>query len=95
MLGLVRKKFPYSPAYAVKADTEFDHKVPISAEDWARLRCAEFGLDLAVVRNSNELIADLEREMNFTMRPGASLVQIVEAYSSTQNEQARQQSLCF
>ncbi len=51
MLGLVRKKFPETPTYAVMADTGFEHISPISAADFARARCAEFGLELTVVRN--------------------------------------------
>ena len=46
-------------------------------------------------RSAFDLNADLERKLNFTMRPGASLVQIVEARSSAQNDEARQQSFCF
>ncbi len=46
-------------------------------------------------RSAFDLVADLERKLNFTMRPGASLVQIVEARSSTLIEEARQQSFCF
>ena len=46
-------------------------------------------------RSAFDAIADLERKLNFTMRPGASLVQIVEARSSTLIEEARQQSFCF
>jgi hypothetical protein len=41
------------------------------------------------------MISGLGRELNFTMRPGASLAQIVEAHSSTRPEDARQQSFCF
>jgi DNA sulfur modification protein DndC len=51
MLGFVRKKFPDSRTYAVMADTGFEHVSPISAADFARARCAEFGLELAIVRN--------------------------------------------
>ena len=51
MLGFVRKNFPDTPTYAVMADTGFEHVFPISAADFARARCAEFGLDLTVVRN--------------------------------------------
>jgi len=51
MLGLVRKKFPDWPTYVVMADTGFEHQSPVSAADWARLRCAEFSLTLTVVRN--------------------------------------------
>ena len=51
IVGFVRKKFPDVPTYAVMADTGFEHVSPISAADFARARCAEFGLDLTVVRN--------------------------------------------
>jgi DNA sulfur modification protein DndC len=51
MLGFVRKKLPDTPTYAVMADTGFEHVSPISAADFARSRCAEFGLELTVVRN--------------------------------------------
>ena len=240
MMGLLRQIFPAFPTYAVMADTGFEHQSPVSAADWARMRCAEFGLDLTVVRNPKrtylemveqrgmfpspqfrqctsdlkrgpidkfirclphnvvvncieiraeeslararlcplsinrslstrqrtvynwlpiyrqslsevldwhwrnsvplhpvyvpdyhtdgttggylrrlscrvcifstdadlqaihvhdraafDLIVGLERKLRFTMRPGASLVQIIEAYSSTQEEEARQQSFCF
>lgn len=43
-------------------------------------------------RAAVELISDLERKLNFTMRPGASLVQIVKARSSALGEEERQQS---
>ena len=36
-----------------------------------------------------------ERKLKFTMRPGASLVEIVEAHASKHAEEARQQSFCF
>jgi 3'-phosphoadenosine 5'-phosphosulfate sulfotransferase (PAPS reductase)/FAD synthetase len=51
MLGFVRNQFPDSPTYTVMADTGFEHRRPISAADFARERCAEFGLNLTVVRN--------------------------------------------
>jgi DNA sulfur modification protein DndC len=50
-LGFVRRRFPDSPTYAVMADTGFEHKKPISAVQFTRERCAEFGLELTVVRN--------------------------------------------
>jgi 3'-phosphoadenosine 5'-phosphosulfate sulfotransferase (PAPS reductase)/FAD synthetase len=53
MLGFVRKKFPDVPTYAVMADTGFEHVSPISAVDFARARCAEFGLGLPLVRNAS------------------------------------------
>ena len=55
--------------------------------------------DLASIRLHDraafDAIADLERKLNFTMRPGASLVQIVEAHSLSVAGKARQQSFCF
>jgi hypothetical protein len=42
-----------------------------------------------------ERVSELERKLDFTMRPGASLVQIVDAYRRKQAEEARQQSFCF
>lgn len=51
MLGFVRRRFPDAPMYVVMADTGFEHQKPISATDFARQRCADFGLELTVVRN--------------------------------------------
>ena len=51
MLGFVRRRFPDAPIYVVMADSGFEHQKPISAADFARQRCAEFGLELTVVRN--------------------------------------------
>lgn len=51
MLGFVLQRFRESQAYAVMSDTGFEHQRPISAVDFARQRCAEFGLELNVVRN--------------------------------------------
>ncbi len=49
-LGFVRRKFPDSPVHALMADKGFEYKRPISAADFARQRCAEFGLELTVVQ---------------------------------------------
>ena len=46
-------------------------------------------------RTAFDMISDLERRLDFTMRPGASLVQILESHSSSRSEQARQRSFCF
>jgi hypothetical protein len=46
-------------------------------------------------RAAFDLISELERKLNFTMRPGTSLVRIVEAHSSTLIEEERQQCFCF
>lgn len=51
MLGLIRQEFPESPTFAVMADTGFEHQQPISAAEFARQRCADFGLDVKIVRN--------------------------------------------
>ena len=46
-------------------------------------------------RAALDLISNLERKLHFTMRPGASLLQIVEARSSVHIDEERQQSFCF
>jgi DNA sulfur modification protein DndC len=51
MLGLIREIIPLCTTYGVMADTGFEHQRPISAVDWARSRCEEFGVTLSVVRN--------------------------------------------
>ncbi len=51
MLGFVRRRFAEAVTYAVIADTGFEHQKPISAAEFARQRCAEFGLELNLVRN--------------------------------------------
>lgn len=53
MLGFVREAFPEAPTFGVMADTGFEHQRPISAADFARERCAEVGVSLALVRNSS------------------------------------------
>jgi hypothetical protein len=54
--------------------------------------------DLAAIhqhdRDAFDEVASLEHKLKFTMRPGASLVQIVETHASKQAEEARQQSFC-
>jgi DNA sulfur modification protein DndC len=52
MLGFARACFPGATTLAVMADTGFEHQCPISAADFARGRCADFGVPLTVVRNS-------------------------------------------
>jgi 3'-phosphoadenosine 5'-phosphosulfate sulfotransferase (PAPS reductase)/FAD synthetase len=55
--------------------------------------------DLAAIhqhdRDALDAVVSLERKLKFTMRPGASLVQIVETHARKQAEEARQQSFCF
>src|SRR5277367_4775923 len=65
MLGLVRGIFPHCTAYGVMADTGFEHQRPISAVDWARSRCEEFGVNLSVVRNPKRTYLEMveQREM--------------------------------
>jgi DNA sulfur modification protein DndC len=52
--------------------------------------------DLAAIHQHDpdafNAVASLERKLKFTTRPGASLVEIVEAHSSKPAEEARQQS---
>ena len=59
MLGFVRRKFPDSATYAVMADTGFEHQRPISAADFARHRCAEFGIELEIVRNTRRTYLEM------------------------------------
>jgi hypothetical protein len=46
-------------------------------------------------REAFDLVGNLETEMGFPMRPGASLVQIVESPISTSVETERQQTFSF
>lgn len=69
MPGFIRKKFPDSPTYAVMADTGFEHVLPISAADFARARCAEFGLELTVVRNSKRTYLEMVEQRGSFRRP--------------------------
>jgi hypothetical protein len=48
------------------ADIGFEHTSPVSAADWARPRCAEFGLALTVVRNPKRTCLEMvERRGHF------------------------------
>lgn len=49
MMGYLRETFPGVKMYAVMADTGFEHVKPVSAEEFARERCAAYGLELHVV----------------------------------------------
>ena len=46
-------------------------------------------------RDAFDAVTSLERKLKFTMRSGASLVEIVEAHTSKHAEEARQQKFCF
>jgi DNA sulfur modification protein DndC len=69
MLGFVRKKFRDSPTYAVMADTGFEHVFPISAADFARARCAEFGLELNMVRNPKRTYLEMVEQRGMFPSP--------------------------
>ena len=69
MLGLVRNRFPDVATYAVMADTGFEHKAPVSAEVWARSRCAEFGLHLTVVRNPKRTYLEMVEQRGIFPSP--------------------------
>jgi DNA sulfur modification protein DndC len=69
MLGFVRNKFRDSPAYAVMADAGFEHQRPISAADFARQRCAEFGLDLTVVRHPRRTYLEMVEQRGMFPSP--------------------------
>lgn len=69
MLGRVRGMFPQSPAYAVMADTGFEHQTPNSAAEFARQRCAEFGLSLNIVRNPRRTYLQMVEERGMFPSP--------------------------
>jgi 3'-phosphoadenosine 5'-phosphosulfate sulfotransferase (PAPS reductase)/FAD synthetase len=69
MLGFVRKKFPETPTYAVMADTGLEHVSPISAADFARARCAEFGLELNMVRNPKRTYLEMVEQRGMFPSP--------------------------
>jgi DNA sulfur modification protein DndC len=69
MLGFVRKKFRDNPTYAVMADTGFEHVFPISAADFARARCAEFGLELNMVRNPKRTYLEMVEQRGMFPSP--------------------------
>ncbi len=69
MLGFSRKEFPDSPTYAVMADTGFEHVSPISAADFARARCAEFDLELTVVRNQKRTYLEMVEQRGMFPSP--------------------------
>lgn len=69
MLGFIRAKFPNAPTYAVMADTGFEHVSPISAADFARARCAEFGLDLTVVRHPRRTYLEMVEQRGMFPSP--------------------------
>ena len=69
MLGFLRNKFPDSPTYAVMADTGFEHVSPVSAADFARARCAEFGLELTVVQNQKRTYLEMVEQRGMFPSP--------------------------
>ena len=69
MLGLVRQRLPNVRTYAVMADTGFEHRLPISAADWARSRCSEFGLNLTVVRNPKRTYLEMVEQRGMFPSP--------------------------
>ena len=69
MLGLVRQMFPDLPTYAVMTDTGFQHRSPVSATDWARIRCAEFALNFTVVRNAKRTYLEMVEQWGLFPSP--------------------------
>jgi DNA sulfur modification protein DndC len=51
------------------ADTGFEHVSPISAADFARARCAEFGLALTVVRNPKRTYLEMVEQRSVFPSP--------------------------
>jgi hypothetical protein len=54
------------------ADTGFEHQRPISAADFARHRCAEFGLNLTVVRNPKRTYLEMVERRGMFPSPGSA-----------------------
>lgn len=69
MLGFIRAKFSDAPTYAVMADTGFEHVSPISAADFAHARCAEFGLNLTVVRHPRRTYLEMVEQRGMFPSP--------------------------
>jgi len=66
MLAFLREHFSDITTYVVYADTGFEHVRPISAEEFARQRTADFGLELVTVRNPNKTYLEMvERRGKF------------------------------
>lgn len=66
MLGSLRKKYPTVRMIAIMADTGFEHINPISAEEFARQRCAEFGVEFHTCKNPNKTYLEMvERRGKF------------------------------
>lgn len=70
MLGYIREQFPTVKTYVVMADTGFEHTYGIAAEEFARQSAARFGLELAVVRNTNKTYLEMVERRG--MFPSAS-----------------------
>lgn len=59
MLGDLVAKYPSAHIIAVMADTGFEHVKPVTAQDWAKERCAQFGVELYIVRNPNKTYLEM------------------------------------
>ena len=61
MLGLLAAEFPDLPIVCVMADTGFEHRKPVSAAEWVRLRCAWFPnpVPFTVVRNERRTYLEM------------------------------------
>lgn len=59
MMGDLRQKYPTVRMIAVMADTGFEHVKPVTAIEWARARCEQFGVEFYVVRNPNKTYLEM------------------------------------
>ena len=93
-VNAVRLHPVYIPAYHKDGTTGGYLKTSVLPGLHLFYQCRSPG-DLSSRQAAFDLISNLERKLHFTMRPGASLVQIVEARPSALIEEERQQSFCF
>ena len=59
MLGLLRQMYPNVRMIAIMADTGFEHVNPISAEEFARQRCADMGVEFHTCKNPNKTYLEM------------------------------------
>lgn len=69
MMGQLCAKYPTIRKIALYADTGFEHVNPVSAEEWARQRCEQFGVEFNVVKNPNKTYLQMVERRG--MFPGA------------------------
>jgi len=68
MLGRLREEYPDVETICVTADTGFEHRKPIPAAEWVKMRCASLAnpVPVVVVRNAKKTYLEMvERRGNF------------------------------